>query len=108
MEVVLEPHPDAVAAGSVPSESRFIKTTGNSTVNHFIKYLKIRLALDDPETKCSELSGSDLGQFFNIKIIPSGSADYVDLSGEMTLESVVAQYWKLNKPLKLYFAPSST
>ncbi|KAF3858915.1 hypothetical protein F7725_012116 [Dissostichus mawsoni] len=66
---------------------RYIKTSGNATVDHLSKYLAVRLALE-------ELRRNAEASPVNV------------LNGSFSLELVSEKYWKVNKPMELYFAPT--
>lgn len=98
IELIFRPYPKEGAERS--DESRYITTTNNATVDHLSKYLAIRWAFEvQSETDAS--SPEDI----KYAIYICGSSDnYVLLPGNMTLEQVNEKYWKMNKPLEMYYA----
>ncbi|XP_023238020.1 E3 ubiquitin-protein ligase RING2-like [Centruroides sculpturatus] len=103
IELVFKPHPDDVDDTDLNLlQVRYIKTTANATVDHLSKYLATRIALDrrqdDPTSKLlSELSP------FSIFIAVSHGQFHL-LKGSLTLDQVNEKYWKVNKPLEMYYA----
>lgn len=66
-------------------------------VDHLSKYLAMRLTLDlVPELPERALS-------FLIYVSPS-SDQYVPLNGNQTLRQVHDKYWKMNKPLEMFYS----
>nr|XP_019553571.2 E3 ubiquitin-protein ligase RING1-like isoform X1 [Aedes albopictus] len=105
IELVFKPHPTEMA-GDNPllkalkeNSVRYIKTTSNATVDHLSKYLAMRLTLD-LET---ELPEAYRLVNFCIYIAPQPS-QLVVLSGNQTLSQVNEKFWKVNKPLEMYYS----
>uniref|UniRef100_A0A3Q3XGR9 RING-type E3 ubiquitin transferase n=1 Tax=Mola mola TaxID=94237 RepID=A0A3Q3XGR9_MOLML len=105
---------------------RYVKTTANATVDHLSKYLALRVALEDghadgdPEDRGRDEGGgsegtpgsgggSSLGHVsekqYTIYILTRGG-QFSTLNGSLTLELVNEKYWKVRKPLELYYAPT--
>ncbi|XP_072919408.1 E3 ubiquitin-protein ligase RING2 isoform X3 [Hemitrygon akajei] len=150
IELVFRPHPtlmekDETAqtrqvtvgvqriVGRTPvSRKRYIKTTGNATVDHLSKYLAMRLALEElrkneeanpmnvetvSEKQYTIYIATVNGQFTNWilqnsamgsekKIFFGTRKDQKLLNGSFSLELVSEKYWKVNKPMELYYAPT--
>nr|XP_006816569.1 PREDICTED: E3 ubiquitin-protein ligase RING2-A-like [Saccoglossus kowalevskii] len=86
IELVFKPHPEEEPVDTATSsQTRFIKTTANATVDHLAKYLAMRMALE------------------NDAINGAGSNPH-DLNGSMTLDQVNERYWKVNKPLEMFYS----
>lgn len=136
---------------------RYIKTSGNATVDHLSKYLAVRLALEElrRNTEASPVNVEaasekqytiyipTAGNQFTVGthtrtqwshcnvmpgvIVPVGVKDSINtvndkvfemtefpyvllcsqvLNGSFSLELVSEKYWKVNKPMELYFAPT--
>ncbi|KAG8223478.1 hypothetical protein J437_LFUL001972 [Ladona fulva] len=107
IELVFKPHPTEMAGDNSlikalkENSVRYIKTTANATVDHLSKYLAVRLALDlDSEIPSSPLN-------FCIYIAPT-PGQYVVLSGNQTLRQVNEKFWKVNKPLEMYYSWKKT
>ncbi|CAG9856945.1 unnamed protein product [Phyllotreta striolata] len=109
IELVFKPHPTEMS-GENPlvkalkeNSIRYIKTTGNATVDHLHKYLAMRLTLDLD----SQLSTTHNLLNFCIYISPN-SGQYVQLNGNQTLGQVNDKYWKVNKPLEMFYSWKKT
>jgi len=136
MELIFKPHPDDVEKWRKKRESemnsrnagtstapmspapetadRFIRTTGNATVDHLSKYLAMRLALE-MKARASSDGGeeqsldcdSDVGagaQNYAISIcFPSDNSTQIPLDGNWTLDMVHDRYWKSNRPLEMFY-----
>ncbi|XP_053692085.1 E3 ubiquitin-protein ligase RING1 [Sabethes cyaneus] len=105
IELVFKPHPTEMA-GDNPllkalkeNSIRYIKTTSNATVDHLSKYLAMRLTLD-LETELPEACRL---VNFCIYIAPQPS-QLVALSGNQALSQVNEKFWKVNKPLEMYYS----
>lgn len=130
IEMVFRPHPQLVHAQDY-SQTRYVKTTANATVDHLSKYLALRIALEerqkDGETEergrdvggdrgeegGGEMGGSGEGSSLsNISekqytiYITTRGGQFSTLNGSLTLELVNEKYWKVRKPLELYYAPT--
>uniref|UniRef100_T1IMF8 RING-type E3 ubiquitin transferase n=1 Tax=Strigamia maritima TaxID=126957 RepID=T1IMF8_STRMM len=100
IELVFKPHPQVEDLGE--GFIRYIKTSANATVDHLTKYLIMRLALD---SKLEEITGSEIAAAdteFTI-YIASTPGQFTVLNGNMTLDQVNEKYWKVNKPLEMYY-----
>jgi len=98
IELIFRPHPqDSDVDPS--SETRYIKTTANATVDHLSKYLAIRLSIDSSRD-CDE--DEDTCQFDIFVSSPPGH--YILLNGATSLEEIQDRYWKLDKPLEIYYS----
>ncbi|KAL4104148.1 hypothetical protein QTP88_019461 [Uroleucon formosanum] len=103
IELVFKPHPTEMASDNqlirVLKENsvRYIKTTANATVDHLSKYLAMRLTVD---------LGSELPeQVLNFLIYVASTGDQlVPLNGNQTLRNVHDKYWKVNKPLEMFYS----
>ena len=109
IELVFKPHPTEMSGDNqfvkVLKENsiRYIKTTANATIDHLHKYLAMRLTL----AMESQLSQMQHLLHFCIYVSP-GSGQYVQLNGNQTLEQVNDKYWKVNKPLEMYYSWKKT
>ncbi|XP_056632181.1 E3 ubiquitin-protein ligase RING1 [Diorhabda sublineata] len=109
IELVFKPHPTEMS-GDNPlvkalkeNSIRYIKTTANATVDHLHKYLAMRLTLDLD----SQLSTTHNLLNFCIYISPT-TGQYVQLNGNQTLGQVNDKYWKVNKPLEMFYSWKKT
>ncbi|XP_066587736.1 E3 ubiquitin-protein ligase RING1 [Prorops nasuta] len=109
IELVFKPHPTEMAGDNSlikalkENSIRYIKTTANATVDHLSKYLAMRLTLDLD----TELSESDRLLNFCIYIAPS-AGQLVVLSGSQTLRQVNDKFWRVNRPLEMYYSWKKT
>ncbi|XP_036001367.1 E3 ubiquitin-protein ligase RING2-A isoform X2 [Fundulus heteroclitus] len=130
IELVFRPHPQLVHANDY-NQTRFVKTTANATVDHLSKYLALRIALEERRTEAqTENRGKEEGgaegegesggtsrsgdgsslnnvseKQYTIYITTRGG-QFSTLNGSLTLELVNEKYWKVRKPLELYYAPT--
>uniref|UniRef100_UPI0037E74308 E3 ubiquitin-protein ligase RING2-A-like n=1 Tax=Semicossyphus pulcher TaxID=241346 RepID=UPI0037E74308 len=129
IELVFRPHPQLVLAQDY-NQTRYVKTSANATVDHLSKYLALRIALEDRQTngetedrgreeggrgggEAGGTAGSGEGSSLNnisekqytIYILTRGG-QFSTLNGSLTLELVNEKYWKVRKPLELYYAPT--
>ncbi|KAM4539656.1 E3 ubiquitin-protein ligase RING2-A-like isoform 1-T1 [Odontesthes bonariensis] len=135
IELVFRPHPQLVQAQDY-NQTRYVKTTANATVDHLSKYLALRIALEDRRTdgevedrgreeagkeERGAEGGGDSGgtsrggegttltniseKQYTIYITTRGG-QFSTLNGSLTLELVNEKYWKVRKPLELYYAPT--
>lgn len=120
IELVFRPHPQLVRPNDY-NQTRYVKTTANATVDHLSKYLALRIALEDHPTDRGPESqgvatereqaageGSNLSciseKQYTIYIMTRGQ--FSTLNGSLSLELVNDKYWKVRKPLELYYAPT--
>ncbi|KAH0541208.1 hypothetical protein KQX54_021276 [Cotesia glomerata] len=109
IELVFKPHPIEMAGDNSlikalkENSIRYIKTTANATVDHLSKYLAMRLTLDLD----TELPESDRLLNFCIYIAPQ-PGQYIVLSGAQTLRQVNDKFWKVNRPLEMYYSWKKT
>lgn len=109
IELVFKPHPTEMAGDNhlvkalKENSIRYIKTTANATVDHLHKYLAMRLTIDLD----SQLSQTHHLLNFCIYISPT-TGQYVQLNGNQTLGQVNDKYWKVNKPLEMYYSWKKT
>ncbi|XP_018329716.1 E3 ubiquitin-protein ligase RING1 [Agrilus planipennis] len=109
IELVFKPHPTEMAGDNQlvkalkENSIRYIKTTANATVDHLHKYLAMRLTIDLD----TQLSQTHHLLNFCIYISPS-TGQYVQLNGNQTLGQVNDKYWKVNKPLEMYYSWKKT
>ena len=99
IELIFRTHPnDQYLLQKLKENSiRYLKTTWNATVEHLCKYLATRLSID--------LNNSQLSDSKNYSILISTQKDqFTPLAATLTLSQVNDQFWKLNKPLELYYS----
>ncbi|KAK3086052.1 hypothetical protein FSP39_012724 [Pinctada imbricata] len=102
IELVFRPLPADVHAPLDDSQIRYIKTTANATVDHLSKYLAIRLSL---ETQRADPGGSGpSGESKYTIYIASTPGNFTALNGIMTLDQVNEKYWRVNKPLEMFYS----
>lgn len=125
IELVFHPHPLLANAGQ-HSQTRYVKTTANATVDHLSKYLALRIALEErhPERPGEEPGTGETAEAADGERSRAGGSAHLEdvsekqytiytttsneqfstLNGSLTLELVNEKYWKVNKPLVLYYA----
>ncbi|XP_058864768.1 E3 ubiquitin-protein ligase RING2-B-like isoform X2 [Acipenser ruthenus] len=111
IELVFRPHPLLVDKDQY-SQTRYVKTTANATVDHLSKYLALRIALEEQQRALESSAGGGAVSLeevsekqYTIYITTSGG-QFTTLNGSLTLELVNEKYWKVSKPLELYYAPT--
>ncbi|KAJ8273738.1 hypothetical protein GJAV_G00104990 [Gymnothorax javanicus] len=117
IELVFRPHPLLVNMQDY-SQTRYVKTTSNATVDHLSKYLALRIALEErqadgqPGGEAGDEEGGGGVSLQNVSekqytiYITTSGGQFSTLNGSLTLELVNEKYWKLSKPLELYYAPT--
>ncbi|XP_037826312.1 E3 ubiquitin-protein ligase RING1 [Lucilia sericata] len=109
IELVFKPHPTEMAGDNQLMKAlkenciRYIKTTANATVDHLSKYLALRLTLD----LGSELPEAYRMLNFCIYVAPQPS-QLVILNGNQTLHQVNEKFWKVNKPMEMFYSWKKT
>ena len=93
----------------LPSHRRFIKTTTTALVEHLSKYLAMRISLELFPSSSSAGSGGDSaaasGSVKDLKIfIAPTPGQKVELSGSMSLTEANEKYWKVNKPMEMFYS----
>ncbi|TNM98285.1 hypothetical protein fugu_014531 [Takifugu bimaculatus] len=112
IELVFRPHPTLMEKddghNSVEFVPRYIKTSGNATVDHLSKYLAVRLALEElrRNSDASPVNVEAASEKQYTIYIPTAGNQFTVLNGSFSLELVSEKYWKVNKPMELYFAPT--
>ncbi|CAD7090395.1 unnamed protein product [Hermetia illucens] len=105
IELIFKPHPTEMAGDNQlikalkENSVRYIKTTANATIDHLSKYLATRLTLDldtEPPADYRVLS-------FCIYIAPQ-PGQLVILNGNQTLQQVSEKFWKVNKPMEMFYS----
>uniref|UniRef100_A0A8C5XKR1 E3 ubiquitin-protein ligase RING2 n=1 Tax=Microcebus murinus TaxID=30608 RepID=A0A8C5XKR1_MICMU len=97
IELVFRPHPTLTEKDN-RAQKRYIKTSGNTTVDHLSKYLAVskgesnQMRLDTASEKQYTIS------------IATASGQFTVLNGTFSLELVSEKYWKVNKLMELYYA----
>lgn len=107
IELVFRPHPTLMEKEDA-AQTRYIKTSGNATVDHLSKYLAVRLALEEMRKngEASPINVEAASEKQYTIYIPTASNQFTVLNGSFSLELVSEKYWKVNKPMELYFAPT--
>ncbi|KAL4635072.1 E3 ubiquitin-protein ligase RING2-like, partial [Arapaima gigas] len=107
IELVFRPHPTLMEKDDT-AQTRYIKTSGNATVDHLSKYLAVRLALEELRKNgdASPINVEAASEKQYTIYIPTTNSQFTVLNGSFSLELVSEKYWKVNKPMELYFAPT--
>ncbi|XP_022125206.1 E3 ubiquitin-protein ligase RING1 [Pieris rapae] len=109
IELVFKPHPTEMMGDNQlmralrDSSVRYLKTTANASVDHLSKYLAMRLTLDLD----TELPEAYRLLNFCIYVAPT-PGQFVPLAGAQTLRQINDKYWKVNKPLEMYYSWKKT
>uniref|UniRef100_A0A2K5YBJ1 E3 ubiquitin-protein ligase RING2 n=1 Tax=Mandrillus leucophaeus TaxID=9568 RepID=A0A2K5YBJ1_MANLE len=102
-ELVFRPHPTLTEKDD-SAQTRHIKTSGNATVDRLSKYLAVRLAFKELRSESNQMN-LDIASEKQYNIyIARASGQFPLLNGSFSLELVSEKYWKVNKPMKLYYA----
>lgn len=90
------------------AQTRYMKSSGNATVDHLSKHLAVRLALEElwskGESSQMNLDTASTKQY--AIYIATARGQFNVLKGSFSLELVSEKYWKVNKPMELYYAPT--
>uniref|UniRef100_A0A2K6P0U5 E3 ubiquitin-protein ligase RING2 n=1 Tax=Rhinopithecus roxellana TaxID=61622 RepID=A0A2K6P0U5_RHIRO len=97
IELVFRPLPTLTEKDD-SAQARHKKTSGNATVDHLSKYL----AVSKGESNQMNLDTASKKQY--TIYIARASGQFPLLNGCFSLELVSEKYWKINKPMKLYYA----
>ncbi|XP_054156069.1 E3 ubiquitin-protein ligase RING2-like [Oppia nitens] len=101
------PQPGGDQHDQVLTQTRYIKTTTNASVDHLVKYLSMRHILDCSNggtTQKDVRESSSDASLFTISIASGSPGEYKMLSGPMTLNEINDKFWKVNRPLELFYA----
>lgn len=107
IELVFRPHPVLVEKDEY-SQTRYVKTTANATVDHLSKYLALRIALEEQQKNIGNnaVTLEEVSEKQYTIYITTSGGQFTTLNGSLTLELVNEKYWKVSKPLELYYAPT--
>ena len=101
VELVFKPlSMDTTGGHSSLTETRFIKTTINASVEHLVKYLSIRHKLNG--TSGEEQHEGDESLF--TLCLAVGPGQFQPLQPSMTLQEIRDKYFKGERPLSLHYA----
>lgn len=109
IELVFKPHPvemgpdNALMKVLKENSVRYLKTTANATIDHLSKYLAMRLTLDLQKQQHPE----EYRLSFLIYIAPQPN-QFVVLVGAQSLSQIQEKFWKINKPLELFYTWKNT
>jgi len=112
VEIVFKPH--ACLAPEVASRlgeagTRFIKTKVEASIDHLSQYLVLRLGSDlglVPDNIDDEDVTPDkevVGLKIYVYQTPGPGTELIELTGPETLEMVLEDYWKVTKPMELFY-----
>ena len=127
VEIVFKLHPDMLAdieqkeviEAMKDNATRYIKTTSRALVEHLCKYLAMRIALDlankkspsstaegstSNDASASSSSASDGSVKDLIIYIASVPGQMTALATNMALTQVNEKYWKVNKPMEMFYS----
>uniref|UniRef100_A0A8C2UR04 E3 ubiquitin-protein ligase RING2 n=1 Tax=Chinchilla lanigera TaxID=34839 RepID=A0A8C2UR04_CHILA len=84
------------------AQTRYIKTSDKATVAHLLKYVAVRLALEELRSK-GESNQMNLDTY--TIYIATASGQFTVVNGSFSLELVSYKYWKVNKPWNFIMLP---
>ncbi|KAL7290157.1 E3 ubiquitin-protein ligase RING1-like [Trichogramma pretiosum] len=105
IELIFKPHPNEMTGENplikaLKDETiRYLKTTANASVEHLSKYLVMRLFLDIPEDLTIEIGNYNFHIY--VEVTPGS---YLQLTGLQTLRQINEKFWRMDRPLELYYA----
>ena len=105
-ELVLRPHPTFMEKDE--TQTRFMKSSGNATVDHLSKHLAVRLALEELWSK-GESSQTNLDTASKKQYaiyIATARGQFSVFNGSFSSELVSEKHWKVDKPMELHYAPT--
>lgn len=113
VEIIFKPHaclaPD-VASRLGDAGTRFIKTKVEASIDHLSQYLVLRLGSDlgfAPDNINGDEDVSPDKEVVGLKIYvyqtPGPGTELIELTGPETLEMVLEDYWKVTKPMELFY-----
>ncbi|XP_016109079.1 E3 ubiquitin-protein ligase RING2-A-like [Sinocyclocheilus grahami] len=105
IELIFCPHPLLVSRQQY-SQTRYVKTTAKATVDHLSKYLALRVALEEGSSGTPEGAMRHVSEKQFTIYISTAAGQFTTLNGSLTLELVNQKFWKLCKPLELFYAPT--
>jgi E3 ubiquitin-protein ligase RNF1/2 len=123
IELILKPHP---TKETTHSSKRFLKTSSNATgewnqsfqfatllhffqisvsfkVSHLAKYLSTRLCVEQSGSKSTETQEAS-----DFNLYARQQQSYQILVGNTTLDQIHDKYWRLSKPLELFYTFKAT
>merc|ERR1711971_822954 len=119
VEIVFKLHPEMLAdiaqkdavKAMKDNATRYIKTTSRALVEHLCKYLAMRIALDLAKTTsaastatAATSAASAGGSVKDLTIfIASVPGQLTPLTPSLSLTQVNEKYWKVNKPLEMFY-----
>ena len=121
IEIIFKPHTDVsehLVGQLGESQVRLVKTVTTASIDHLVKFLCQRMETDlkDNASKAEEDSGKDKAEDGDDKedmpivigdlklfVVCTPSSEHVELTGPETLDMVVEDFWKVQKPLELHY-----
>jgi len=106
IELMFYPHPDCPSKYA-EQQLRYLKTTANATVGHLIKYLSVRLILQDTNTATAadgtDKENKNSDKDFDIFLL--NGEDYTKIENQLSLGEIQDTHWKDNRPMEMYYHP---
>ena len=111
VEIVFKLHPDMLQDKEIvkamkDNATRYIKTTSRALVEHLCKYLAMRIALDLAAANIKPIKEED--QKDSVKdltiYIASVPAQLTPLTPTLSLTQVNEKFWKVNKPMEMFYS----
>ena len=116
IEIIFKPHADVkedLVTRLGDRQTRFIKTVVTASIDHLLKFLCQRM---EDDLKVDTSKGEDESKADDDKedmpivigdcklfVICTTSSEFIELTGPETLDMVVEDFWKVQKPLELHY-----
>ena len=111
IEIIFKPHADVkedLVTRLGDRQTRFIKTVVTASIDHLLKFLCQRMETDlkgEEENKADD-DKEDMPIVIGdckLFVICTTSSEFIELTGPETLDMVVEDFWKVQKPLELHY-----
>ncbi|KAI1292093.1 E3 ubiquitin-protein ligase RING2 [Halotydeus destructor] len=105
VELVFKPlnHDNAFSDPSL-TQTRYIKTTTNASVEHLVKYLSMRHTLDCPNGSDSQEAKESSEESLFTLYLATGPGQFQPLTATMNIIEIVTEKSPRNRPLELHYA----
>jgi len=111
VEIIFKPHaclPAGLASRLGEAGTRFIKTKVEASIDHLSQYLVLRIGSDlgfapDDGDEDATPDKEVVGLKIYVYQTPGPGTELIELTGPETLEMVLEDYWKVTKPMELFY-----
>uniref|UniRef100_G3UB93 RING-type E3 ubiquitin transferase n=1 Tax=Loxodonta africana TaxID=9785 RepID=G3UB93_LOXAF len=106
-ELGFRPHPTLKKDDS--AQTRRVMASGDAAVDHLSKYLAVRPALEELQSRgeSNQVNLDTASEKQHTIYIAAAFGWFIVLNGSFSLTLVSEKYWKVNKPMELYYAPTN-